>query len=179
MQGVRDQRPAPYGRQGERRTPKYEDTVGSRTKSVDRERQRCKETKHDALTKAVRNSTIEPLGSVSGAEKGKVESIPLESRFLCVYYLGDLDMNTDIDKSDCIVNQTEGSEVGKRSVGLVGSKDPADADASAPSPEAGQRAEGGGGGWAMVTRRKSKAASAASTSPSLQRQRRFSRRLAS
>lgn len=52
-------------------------------------------------------------------------------------------MNTDIDKSDCIMIQTEGSEVGKRSVGLVGSRDPADADASAPSPEVGERAESG------------------------------------
>jgi hypothetical protein len=76
-------------------------------------------------------------------------------------------MNTDIDESDCIVIQQEGSEVGKRDVGLAGSKDPADGDASTPSPEVGEGAVGGRGGWAMVTRRKAKAASAASTSPQL------------
>lgn len=58
------------------------------TKSFDGERQRCVEMKHGTLTKAVRNSTIERSDSVLGAEKGKVESIPLESRFLCVYCLG-------------------------------------------------------------------------------------------
>jgi hypothetical protein len=35
----------------------------------------------------VRNSTIAHSDSVLGAEKGKVKLIPLESRFLCVYYL--------------------------------------------------------------------------------------------
>jgi hypothetical protein len=74
------------------------------------------------------------------------------------------DMNTDIDDSDCIVVQKGGGEVGKRSVEVMGSPDPPNADASAPSPEAGERAEDGRGGWAMITRRKSKAASAASTS---------------
>lgn len=77
------------------------------------------------------------------------------------------DMNTDIDESDCIVIQKEGSEVGKRGVGLAGSKDPAGADAGVPSTEVGGGAEGNRGGWAMVTRRKSKAASAASASPQL------------
>jgi hypothetical protein len=65
------------------------------------------------------------------------------------------------------VVQKGGGEVGKRSVEVVGSPDPPNADASAPSPEAGERAEDGRGGWAMITRRKSKAASAASTSPQL------------
>ena len=76
-------------------------------------------------------------------------------------------MNTDIDDSDCIVIQKGGGEVGKRSVEVVGSPDPPNADASAPSPEAGERAEEGRGGWAMITRRKAKAASAANTSPQL------------
>ena len=66
-------------------------------------------------------------------------------------------MNTDIDENDCIVIQTEGSEVGKRSAGLAGSTDFADAGASAPSQNAGEGAEDGIGGWAMVTRRKAKA----------------------
>jgi hypothetical protein len=56
------------------------------------------------------------------------------------------DMNTDIDESDCIVIQQEGSEVRKRDVGLAGSKDPADGDASTPSPEVGEGAVGGRGG---------------------------------
>ena len=73
-------------------------------------------------------------------------------------------MNTDIDENDYIVIQKGGSEVGKRGVGLAGSKDPADAGASAPSPDVGERAEEGRGGWAMITRRKAKAASAVSTS---------------
>ena len=60
----------------------------NRTKSVDRVRQKCVEMKQDALTKAMRSSMIERSDSVLGAEKGKVESIPLESQFLCVYYLG-------------------------------------------------------------------------------------------
>ena len=42
-------------------------------------------------------------------------------------------MNIDIDKNDCIVLQTEGSEVGKRSVGLVVLKVPANDSASALS----------------------------------------------
>jgi hypothetical protein len=65
-------------------------------------------------------------------------------------------MNTDIDENDCIVIQTEGSEVGKRSAGSAGSTDPADAGASAPSQNVGEGAEDGRGGWAMVTRRKAK-----------------------
>jgi hypothetical protein len=55
------------------------------------------------------------------------------------------------------VIQKGGSEVGKRGVGLAGSKDPADAGASAPSPDVGERAEDGRGGWAMVTRRQARA----------------------
>jgi hypothetical protein len=43
-------------------------------------------------------------------------------------------MNIDIDEDDCIVVETKGSEVGKRSAGLAGSSDPADAGAGAPSP---------------------------------------------
>jgi hypothetical protein len=39
-------------------------------------------------------------------------------------------MNTDIDKNDCIVLQTGGSEVGKRSAGSAGLKVPADAGCS-------------------------------------------------
>jgi molecular chaperone DnaK (HSP70) len=66
-------------------------------------------------------------------------------------------MNTDIDENDCIVIRKGGSEVGKRGVGLVGSKDPADASASAPSLDVGERAEDSRGGWAMVTRRQAKA----------------------
>ena len=58
------------------------------TKSTGRERRRCVEVKHGALTKAMRISMIERSDSVLEAEKGKVESIPLESRFLCGYYLG-------------------------------------------------------------------------------------------
>jgi hypothetical protein len=76
-------------------------------------------------------------------------------------------MNTDIDDSDCIVVQKGGGELGKRSVEVVGSLDPPNADASAPSPEAGERAEDSRGGWAMITRRRSKAASAAGGSPQL------------
>ena len=49
-------------------------------------------------------------------------------------------MNIDIDEDDCIVVDTKGSELGKRSAGLAGSEDPADAGASAPSSEAGKRA---------------------------------------
>jgi hypothetical protein len=56
------------------------------------------------------------------------------------------DMNTDIDDSDCIVIQKGGGEVGKRSVEVVGSPDPPNADASALSPEAGERAEDARGG---------------------------------
>lgn len=66
-------------------------------------------------------------------------------------------MNTDIDKNDCIVLQTGGSEVGKRSVGLAGLKGSAEAVDSAPSQNVGEGAEDGGGGWAMVTRRKARA----------------------
>jgi len=57
------------------------------------------------------------------------------------------DMNIDIDEDDCIVVETKGSEVGKRSAGLAGLSDPANAAANAPSSEAGKRAvdEGGGG----------------------------------
>jgi hypothetical protein len=39
-------------------------------------------------------------------------------------------MNIDIDKNDCIVLQTEGSEVRKRSAGLAGLKVSADDSAS-------------------------------------------------
>lgn len=75
-------------------------------------------------------------------------------------------MNIDINQNDHIIPQRKGSEVGKRSVGLAGSKDPADAGASAPSPNAGEGAEEDGGGWAMVTRRKAKASGiAVSVSP--------------
>jgi hypothetical protein len=57
------------------------------------------------------------------------------------------DMNIDIDENDCIVVETKGGEVGKRSAGSAGSPDPADAGASAPSSEVGQwRREGGGQG---------------------------------
>lgn len=66
-------------------------------------------------------------------------------------------MNVDIDKNDCIVLQTEGSEVGKRSAGLTGFKVPANNGASASSQEMGEGAEDNGGGWAMLTRRKAKA----------------------
>jgi hypothetical protein len=76
-------------------------------------------------------------------------------------------MNTDIDESDCIMIQQEGSEVRKQDVGLAGSKDPANSDASTLSPEVGEGAVGSRGGWAIVTRRKAKAASTASTSPQL------------
>jgi hypothetical protein len=62
-------------------------------------------------------------------------------------------MNTDIDESNRIVIQKEGSKVGKQGVGLAEFRDPADADASAPSPEVGDGAESKRGGWAMVTRR--------------------------
>ena len=74
-------------------------------------------------------------------------------------------MNIDIDKNDCIVLQTEGSEVGKRSAGLAGLKVPADDGASAPSQEVGEGAEANGGGWAMVTRRKAKAGGIGNSSP--------------
>lgn len=59
----------------------------NRTTSVNREQQRCAEIKHGALTKVMQSSMIERSDSVLEAEKGKVESIPLESRFLCGYYL--------------------------------------------------------------------------------------------
>ena len=55
-------------------------------------------------------------------------------------------MNIDIEKHDCIVLQTEGSEVGKRSAGLARLKVPANDGASAPSQEVGERVEGNGGG---------------------------------
>jgi hypothetical protein len=42
------------------------------------------------------------------------------------------DMNIDIDESDCIMVQEGGSDVGKRSVGVAGAKDPAEAGAGAP-----------------------------------------------
>lgn len=73
-------------------------------------------------------------------------------------------MNTDIDENDCIVIQTEGSEVGKRSAGSAGSTGPADAGASAPSQNVGEGAEDSRGGWAMVTRQKAKAGSIGSGS---------------
>jgi hypothetical protein len=44
-------------------------------------------------------------------------------------------MNIDIDENDCIVVKTKGSDIGKRSAGLAGSKNPADAAASALSSE--------------------------------------------
>jgi hypothetical protein len=56
------------------------------------------------------------------------------------------DINTDIDENDCIVIQKGGSEVGKRGVGLAGSKDPADAGTGAPSLDVGEGAEDGRGG---------------------------------
>jgi hypothetical protein len=59
---------------------------------------------------------------------------------------GKNDMNTDIDDSDCIVVQKGGGKVRKRSVEVVGSPDPPNADASALSPEAGERVEDGRGG---------------------------------
>jgi hypothetical protein len=40
------------------------------------------------------------------------------------------DMNIDIHENDCIVVETKGDEVGKRSPRWVGSPDPADAGAS-------------------------------------------------
>jgi hypothetical protein len=46
-------------------------------------------------------------------------------------------MNTSIEENDCIVLQTEGSEVGKRGVGLAGSKDPVDAGAPQPYSSSG------------------------------------------
>jgi hypothetical protein len=49
-------------------------------------------------------------------------------------------MNTDIDESDCIVVETKGDDVAKRSAASAGSLDPADAGARAPSSEAGNRA---------------------------------------
>jgi hypothetical protein len=73
-------------------------------------------------------------------------------------------MNIDIDEEDCIVVETKGSEVGKRSAGLAGSSDPADAGAGAPSSEAGKRAVDEGGGWTRVTRQRAKGNSRASTS---------------
>jgi hypothetical protein len=60
-------------------------------------------------------------------------------------------MNIDIDGNDCIVVETKGSDVGKRSAGLAGSNDPADAGASAPSSEVGKRAVDERGGWTRVT----------------------------
>jgi hypothetical protein len=48
------------------------------------------------------------------------------------------DMNIDINENDCIVIETKGSDSGKRSAGLAGSKNPADAAASAPSSEPGK-----------------------------------------
>jgi hypothetical protein len=50
------------------------------------------------------------------------------------------DMNIDIHENDCIVVETKGDEVGKRSPRWVGSPDPADAGASAPSSEVVNRA---------------------------------------
>jgi hypothetical protein len=49
-------------------------------------------------------------------------------------------MNIDIDENDCIVVETKGGKVGKRSAESAGFLDPADADASAPSSEVGNRA---------------------------------------
>ena len=73
-------------------------------------------------------------------------------------------MNIDIDEDDCIVVETKGSEVGKRSAGLAGLSDPANAAANAPSSEAGKRAVDEGGGWTRVTRQRAKGNSRASTS---------------
>ena len=72
-------------------------------------------------------------------------------------------MNTNIDENDCIVVETKGSEVGKRSAGLAGSKNPADAAASAPSSELEKVAVEGRGGWTRVTRQRGRGASSAST----------------
>jgi hypothetical protein len=47
-------------------------------------------------------------------------------------------MNIDINENDYIVIKTKGSNSGKRSARLVGSKNPADAAASALSSEPGK-----------------------------------------
>ena len=73
-------------------------------------------------------------------------------------------MNIDIDEDDCIVVETKGSEIGKRSAGLAGSPGPANAGASAPSSEVGKRAADEGRGWTRVTRQRAKGNSRASTS---------------
>jgi hypothetical protein len=70
----------------------------------------------------------------------------------CSKVIHQRDMNIDIDEDDCIVVETKGSKVGKRSAGLAGSSDPADAGASALSLEAGKRAVDEGKGWTRVTR---------------------------
>ncbi|KAM0712556.1 hypothetical protein Q7P35_000002 [Cladosporium inversicolor] len=61
-------------------------------------------------------------------------------------------MNIDIDKNDCIVLQTEGSEVGKQSAGLAGLKVSANDGASAPSQEVGEGAEGNRGGGSSTAK---------------------------
>jgi hypothetical protein len=72
-------------------------------------------------------------------------------------------MNIDIDENDCIVVETKGSDVGKRSAGLAGSKNPADAAASAPSSELGKVAVEDRGGWTRVTRQRGRGTSRVST----------------
>ena len=54
-------------------------------------------------------------------------------------------MNIDINEDDCIVVKTKGSEVRKRSIGLAGSLDPANATTSVLSSEVGKRAVDEGG----------------------------------
>jgi hypothetical protein len=84
---------------------------------------------------------------------------------MCIGYRRRLtDMNININEDDCIVVETKGSDVSKRSVGLAGSSDPADAGASALSSEAGKRSVDEGGGWTRVTRQRVKGNSRASTS---------------
>jgi hypothetical protein len=73
------------------------------------------------------------------------------------------DMNTDIDEDDCIVVETKGSEVGKRSAGLARSTGPVDASGSAPSSELGKVAVEDRGGWTRVTRQRGRVASGVST----------------
>ena len=55
-------------------------------------------------------------------------------------------MNININKDDYIVVKTKGSEVRKRSVGLAGLLDPANATASILSSEVGKRVVDEGGG---------------------------------
>ena len=60
-----------------------------------RERRDLRKLSMAASEEVYKISTIEPLDDILRGGGWKVESIPLESRFLCVYYLGRYKRSTD------------------------------------------------------------------------------------